>query len=86
MITLGLICIILGWALQFVDLLQGLKEISWVFVACYSVGVFLLVTAGYLSNDLQAANLNLLVLILSVCVLLMLMAKNKSLKPSKKRR
>jgi hypothetical protein len=85
MLNLGLLCIILGWALQFVDLLQGRKEISWVFVACYSVGVFLLVTDGYLMGSLETANLNMLSLILSLCVLLMLIAKNKK-PPSSHRR
>jgi hypothetical protein len=89
MITLGLLCIILGWALQFVDILQGEKQISWAFVACYSIGVFLLVTDGYMTGHTYVANLNLLALILSCCVLLMLRGKTKSAnssKPSRKRR
>lgn len=77
MVTLGLVCIIIGWALQFVDLLQGEKEISWVFVASYSVGVFLLVTDGYLAGEVIVSNLNLLALILSSCVLLMLTNRNR---------
>lgn len=80
MLTLGFICIILGWAMQFVGLLQGEKEISWVFVSSYAVGVFLIVTAGYLTGDMTTSNLNLLTLILSLCVLLMLVNGKKSAK------
>jgi hypothetical protein len=77
MITIGLLCVIIAWALQFVFLLEGEKEISWLFTACYSVGVFLLVVADYVAGNTTTANLNLLVLILSMCVMLMIMNKNK---------
>jgi hypothetical protein len=83
MAVLGLLCIILGWALQFVSLLQDDTQISWVFVASYSVGVFLLVTDGYVNGGMEIANLNLLALILSLCVLLTLMTKKRITASSK---
>jgi len=77
MTTIGLLCIIIAWALQFVFLLEGEKQISWLFTACYSVGLFLLVVDGYVTGQATTANLNLLALILSMCVMLMLINKNK---------
>ncbi len=86
MITLGLTCIILGWALQFVFLLNGEKQISWLFVLCYTVGVFLLVADGYISGNIEIANMNLLSVILSTCVMLLLVKKERPSSSHRKRR
>jgi hypothetical protein len=86
MSNVGLVCIILGWALQFAALLEGDKKISWPFAACNSIGVFLLVVDWYIYGNMTVANLNLLVLILSTCVMIVLAKKTSAPTPSRKRR
>ncbi len=66
MIYLGLILVIIGWAVQLYS--RKSKEIQPAFLLLYSVGVGVLILDGYLSDALGIAGLNAVALLLALLV------------------
>jgi CDP-diglyceride synthetase len=77
---IGLVLIIIGWAIQAYYVYNGKKEVHQLFIAAYMIGVLLLVIDGFMNNLTSLAILNLISLVVSGLVLVMLFSKPKAKK------
>ncbi len=63
LVILGLVLIVLGWALQAFFTYKGEREIHMLFLICYVLGAFILALDGYLESSWLPAVLNTLAVI-----------------------
>ncbi|MFA5349521.1 MAG: hypothetical protein WC309_04115 [Candidatus Paceibacterota bacterium] len=63
LVILGLVLIVLGWALQVFFAYKGEREIHMLFLICYALGTFVLALDGFLGSLWLPAVLNTLTLI-----------------------
>ena len=78
MATLGLVLIILAWAIQLVLVYQKKFQLNPLFVLIYCFGILALVIDGYSSGLSMLATLNLIVLMLGAAILYLIRDKIES--------
>ncbi len=66
---IGLVLIAFGWALQFLSMKNGKKEIKKEFVIVNCIGILLLIVNAYLSGIYEIAVGNILTFLGSIAVL-----------------
>ncbi len=57
---IGLVLIVLGWAMQVFFTYKGDREINLLFLICYALGTVVLTIGGFFDGDWFVAVLNLL--------------------------
>ncbi len=66
---IGLVLIVIGWAIQVFFTYRGDREVNLLFLICYALGTVLLAMSGFFDKTWFLAILNLLTTIAAIAVI-----------------